>query len=159
MLFSNLLAESSSASSGTSNSGNGWLTLVVFGVLIVFLIVTSFLRNKKERKTYEEKMAKMDIGAKVRTIGLIVGEIVDMDETTVTLKTGTKNNFSFVTVEKRAVYEVVSPEESDEKKAPVDDVYQAETDPEPETPEVTDTAENLTDENKETDEAEVKIEA
>ncbi len=123
MSFFNLLAEST-GSSAQSGGNNSWVMLLIFGLLLVALIVPSFLRNKKERKAYEEKMAQMDIGAKVKTIGLIVGEIVDMDDSTVTIKTGTKDNFSFVTVEKRAVYEIISP---DEQVATindnVDDVY------------------------------------
>lgn len=123
MSFFSLLAEST-GSSAQSGGNNSWVMLLIFGLLLVALIVPSFLRNKKERKAYEEKMAQMDIGAKVKTIGLIVGEIVEMDDSTVTIKTGTKDNFSFVTVEKRAVYEIVSP---DEQVATVndnvDDVY------------------------------------
>lgn len=123
MSFFSLLAEST-GSSASSGGNNSWVILLIFGLLLVALIVPSFLRNKKERKAYEEKMAQMDIGAKVKTIGLIVGEIVAMDDLTVTIKTGTKDNFSFVTVEKRAVYEIVS---SDEQVSTtndnVDDVY------------------------------------
>lgn len=105
MSIFNLL--SSVASSGNGSSNSGWIIWVLFGVLVVVMIVPSFLRNKKERKAYEEKMSKMDIGCKVKTIGLIVGEIIAMTEDTVTIKTGTEDNFSFVTVEKRAVYEII----------------------------------------------------
>lgn len=130
MSFFSLLTEStpSSASSGGNNS---WVMLLIFGLLLVALIVPSFLRNKKERKAYEEKMAQMDIGAKVKTIGLIVGEIVAMDDLTVTIKTGTQDNFSFVTVEKRAVYEIVSSKEqvstTNDNVENVDDVYAQES--------------------------------
>lgn len=123
MSFFSLLAEST-GTSASSGGNNSWVMLVIFGLLLVAMIVPSFLRNKKERKAYEEKMSQMDIGAKVKTIGLIVGEIVAMDDSTVTIKTGTQDNFSFVTVEKRAVYEIISP---DEQVASVndnaDDVY------------------------------------
>lgn len=105
MSIFNLLSSVASSENGSSNSG--WIIWVLFGVLVVVMIVPSFLRNKKERKAYEEKMSKMDIGCKVKTIGLIVGEIIAMTEDTVTIKTGTEDNFSFVTVEKRAVYEII----------------------------------------------------
>lgn len=106
MSIFNLLSSVPSSENAGSNSGS-WLIWVLFGVLVVVMIVPSFLRNKKERKAYEEKMSKMDIGCKVKTIGLIVGEIISMTEDTVTIKTGTEDNFSFVTVEKRAVYEII----------------------------------------------------
>ena len=62
-------------------------------------------------------MARMTVGSKVKTIGLIMGEIVSMTEDTVTLKTGDADHFSYVTVEKRAVYEISPSEE------PLDDIY------------------------------------
>lgn len=106
MSIFNLLSSVVSSENAGSNSGS-WIMWVLLGVLVVVMIVPSFLRNKKERKAYEEKMSKMDIGCKVKTIGLIVGEIIAMTEDTVTIKTGTEDNFSFVTVEKRAVYEII----------------------------------------------------
>lgn len=120
MSIFNLLSSAVSSENGSSNSG--WIIWVLFGVLVVVMIVPSFLRNKKERKAYEEKMSKMDIGCKVKTIGLIVGEIIAMTEDTVTIKTGTEDNFSFVTVEKRAVYEIIpsdTPVENENSSAEV----------------------------------------
>ncbi len=115
-----LTAESTDSSSSAAASGSfpSWLVWVVLILIFVAMMVPSYLRSKKEKKAYAEKMSKMDIGTKVKTIGLIIGEIVAMDELSVTIKTGTENNFSFITVEKRAVYEILSDE------APVaDDVY------------------------------------
>lgn len=105
MSIFNLLAEA--AETENTNSSGGWLIWVLFGVLIVVMIVPSFLRSKKERKAYEEKMSQMDIGCTVKTIGLIIGEIIAMTEDTVTIKTGNEENYSYITVEKRAVYEIL----------------------------------------------------
>lgn len=109
MTLFNLLAEAvtDAASNAPQKANNGWIIWVIFGVLILVMIVPSFLRNKKEKKAYEEKMANLVVGAKVRTIGLIVGEIISMTDQTVTLKTGDAENFSFITVEKRAIYEII----------------------------------------------------
>lgn len=157
MSFFSLLAEST-GSSASSGGNNSWVMLVIFGLLLVAMIVPSFLRNKKERKAYEEKMSQMDIGAKVKTIGLIVGEIVAMDDSTVTIKTGTQDNFSFVTVEKRAVYEIISP---DEQVASVndnaDDVYTQEDETTVDTEETTELA--LDDNGQTEDKQEVSTEA
>lgn len=121
MTLFNLLAEAvtDAASNAPQKQNNGWIIWVIFGVLILVMIVPSFLRNKKEKKAYEEKMANLVIGAKVRTIGLIVGEIISMTDQTVTLKTGDAENFSFITVEKRAIYEIIP----DDAFTTSDDVY------------------------------------
>ncbi len=116
MYIFNFLADSaSSASSSTTTQPAipSWVIWVVLGLLMVAMLVPSFLRSKKQKKEYEEKMSKMTIGSHVKTIGLIVGEIVSMTEDTVTLKTGDDEHYSYVTVEKRAVYEIISPESSD----------------------------------------------
>lgn len=108
-MFNLLLAAESGSSSAQASSGMpGWIIWVFFGVIIVVMFGFSYLRSKKEKKNYDEKMSKMSVGATVKTIGLIIGEIVAMDDLTVTIKTGTEENFSYVTVEKRAVYEILS---------------------------------------------------
>lgn len=118
MTILNLLLDAETTQT-PNKTNSGWLIWVIFGVLILVMLVPSFLRSKKEKKAYEEKMANLVVGAKVRTIGLIVGEIVSMNEQTVTLKTGNSDNYSFITVEKRAIYEVIP----EEVPIPDDDVY------------------------------------
>ena len=152
MTLFNMLAEAvtEAASNTPQKQNNGWIIWVVFGVLILVMIVPSFLRNKKEKKAYEEKMANLVVGAKVRTIGLIVGEIISMTDQTVTLKTGDAENYSYVTVEKRAIYEIIP----DDAFNSSDDVYsnasQEEVNEEAETTteETTETAKNETTEEK-----------
>lgn len=123
-IFNLLLAaegdgNSSSSAAATSGGFPSWLVWVVLILIFVAMMIPSYLRSKKEKKAYAEKMSKMDIGTKVKTIGLIIGEIVAMDDLSVTIKTGTEENFSFITVEKRAVYEILS----DEAPVDNDDVY------------------------------------
>lgn len=120
MYILNFLAESATGGSSSSPAQSGlpsWIIWVVLGLLLVVMLVPGFLRSKKQKKEYEEKMARMTVGSKVKTIGLIMGEIVSMTEDTVTLKTGDADHFSYVTVEKRAVYEISPSEE------PLDDIY------------------------------------
>ena len=75
------------------------------------MIVPSFIRQRKEKKAQEEKLNAMTVGAKVTTIGLIHGEFVDVGEVYAVIKTGTEENPSFITVEKRAIYQVHKDEE------------------------------------------------
>lgn len=108
-MFNLLLAAESGSSSAQASSGMpAWIIWVFFGVIVIVMFGFSYLRSKKEKKNYDDKMSKMSVGATVKTIGLIIGEIVAMDDLTVTIKTGTEENFSYVTVEKRAVYEILS---------------------------------------------------
>ena len=101
MYILNFLAESATGGSSSSPAQPGlpsWIIWVVLGLLLVVMLVPGFLRSKKQKKEYEEKMARMTVGSKVKTIGLIMGEIVSMTEDTVTLKTGDADHFSYVTV-------------------------------------------------------------
>lgn len=108
-MFNLLLATGTESSAVQASSGMpAWIIWVFFGVIVIVMFGFSYLRNKKEKKNYDDKMSKMSVGATVKTIGLIIGEIVAMDDLTVTIKTGTEENFSYVTVEKRAVYEILS---------------------------------------------------
>ena len=107
MLF-NLLTETSSSGGG---NGNNWVIYLILAGFLALMIVPSFIRQKKEKKAQEEKLNAMTVGAKVTTIGLIHGEIVDVGEVYAVIKTGTEENPSFITVEKRAIYQVHKDEE------------------------------------------------
>lgn len=121
-MFNLLLAAESGSSSAQASSGMpAWIIWVFFGVIVIVMFGFSYLRSKKEKKNYDDKMSKMSVGATVKTIGLIIGEIVAMDDLTVTIKTGTEENFSYVTVEKRAVYEILSAGQAQSEDGVFDD--------------------------------------
>lgn len=107
MLF-NLLTGTGSNGGG---NGNNWVIYLILAGFLALMIVPSFIRQKKEKKAQEEKLNAMTVGAKVTTIGLIHGEIVDVGEVYAIIKTGTEENPSFITVEKRAIYQVHKDEE------------------------------------------------
>ncbi len=120
MLLNLLSAASGSVSGSTSTSGTPTTGSPLAGILLwvvliggfVLMFVFSSRRQKKERAAQEKKMASLAVGNKVKTIGLICGEIVEVDDTTVVIRTGSDDYASFVRVEKRAVYEVI-PEETE----------------------------------------------
>ena len=120
-------AAGSASDSGAGGGGGsyGWVMWVGIIVICALLFIPGALRQKKERKAYEEKLNNLSVGTKVTTIGLIVGEIVSMDENTVLLKTGEGDLVSYLTVEKRAIYQVVPTEEySDGQEGlPMDDTF------------------------------------
>lgn len=98
-----LLLDSSTA---TTSKFPSWLVWVILIVLFAVMFIPSMIRNKKEKKAYEEKIAGMTVGAKVKTIGLISGTIVSINEEDVVIKTGSEESPSFITVDKRAIYEI-----------------------------------------------------
>ena len=120
-------AAGSASDSGAGGGGGsyGWVMWVGVIVICALLFIPGALRQKKERKAYEEKLNNLSVGTKITTIGLIVGEIVSMDENTVLLKTGEGDLVSYLTVEKRAIYQVVPTEEySDGQEGlPMDDTF------------------------------------
>ena len=105
----NLLTESSP--SGGGNTGGDWIIYVILLGFLALMIVPSIIRQRKDKKAQEEKLNAIEVGAKVTTIGLIHGEIVDVGEVYVVIKTGTEENPSFLTIEKRAIYQVHKAEE------------------------------------------------
>ena len=105
----NLLTQSSP--SGDQNPGGDWIIYVILIGFLALMIVPSIIRQRKDKKAQEEKLNAIEVGAKVTTIGLIHGEIVDVGEVYVVIKTGTEENPSFLTIEKRAIYQVHKAEE------------------------------------------------
>ncbi len=104
-LFFNLLSESNATS---GSSGGGWLIWVIFGVLMVALIIFNYFSRKKQQKAAEEKMAGLVPGSRVKTIGLICGTVISIDDVqnTVLIETGDGANVSYLTIDKQAIYQI-----------------------------------------------------
>ncbi|MBQ3572644.1 MAG: preprotein translocase subunit YajC [Clostridia bacterium] len=112
----NLLSDASSVVDSTNSSvqatwfeRNGiWL---IFGAVVVLMIVFNVRQRKKQQQEVEKKMSSLKVGDVVKTIGLIYGEIVEIDPEmeTFILKTGTEANPSYIKVDKMAIYQVIPP--------------------------------------------------
>jgi preprotein translocase subunit YajC len=90
-------------SGGTSSLSFLFPIIIMGGLFYVLLILPQRRRKKKE----EAMRATIDVGAHVRTIGGIIGTVVDEDEETFTLDLGG----STMKVIKRAVAERTDPVE------------------------------------------------
>lgn len=132
----NLLTEADNpaSSSTTANDGSGIWMWVILGVLIVGLFVFNYFSRKKQQKAAEEKMAGLVPGSKIKTIGLICGTVISIDDVqnTVVIETGDNENKSYLTIDKSAIYQIF-PEgsgvngvnafaSSDEQSYPVEEV-------------------------------------
>lgn len=122
-MFWNLLAE---ASEGTEQPGNTWtsyIPIIIIVLLLVAFFVWSFVSNRKKQKNFNETINAVRPGSKVKTIGGIVGEVVEVndEENTFVLRTGdSAGNVSFMKFDKQAIYQTdAKPEPKEEPKKEV----------------------------------------
>ena len=103
--------------------GGGWTSyiwIIVLLVLLVAFFVWSFLSQRKKQKAYAEQINAVKPGCKIKTIGGIVGEVVEVNdaEGTFVLKTGdSEGNCSYMKFDKQAIYQTdAKPEPAAEKQ-------------------------------------------
>ena len=104
------VANSSGQQQVGCKSGDAIIWIIPIGLLVVFWIMQGRQR-KKQQEEVQKKMEALKVGDVVKTIGLIYGEIVEIDRDmdTFVLKTGSEENFSFIKVDKMAIYQVIPP--------------------------------------------------
>lgn len=104
------VANSSGQQQVGCKSGDAIIWIIPLGLLVVFWIMQGRQR-KKQQEEVQKKMEALKVGDVVKTIGLIYGEIVEIDRDmdTFVLKTGSEENFSFIKVDKMAIYQVIPP--------------------------------------------------
>ena len=130
----NLLAESESGSNWTS-----YIWIIVLLVLVVAFFVWSFISQKKKQKEYAEQINAVKPGCKVKTIGGVVGEVVEVNEEdgTFVLRTGdSEGNYSYMRFDRQAIYQTLSAaaaetpaaqsEPAQEEQAPAEEAQQEE---------------------------------
>ncbi len=131
-LIINLLTSGSPVSSDSSNgsSSSGWIMWVILGVLVVGLFVFNYFSRKKQQKAVDEKMKGLVPGARIKTIGLICGTVVSVNDAQNTVVIETGDGASYLTVDKQAIYQIF-PEGSGDNgvnlSVPSDDGVGAET--------------------------------
>ena len=115
MLF-NLLAEEG----GKGFNLQTLIPIIIIVVLLVAFFVWSFISQRKKQKNFNETIAAVRPGSKVKTIGGIVGTVVEVDdeEGTFVLRTGdSTGNESYMKFDKQAIYQTdAKPEPAAEKQ-------------------------------------------
>lgn len=118
-MFSSLL------DTATTNNGNSWVSYVLIGVLVVVLIVSMVLMNRRSKKREQEAQKLIDAvkpGNKVKTIGGICGIVVEVnaEEDTFVLETGSETSGKcFMKFVRQAILEsdaVIEPDKPEDKK-------------------------------------------
>ena len=107
-------------SNTTAAEGNWfgqWGIYVVFGLLLVGMILLMVLPQRKQKKRQEEMMSKLAVGSIVTTIGGIVGEVVQLDETHIWLLTGVGDNKATMQFVRQAIHSIAPAPGSPEAEA------------------------------------------
>ena len=92
MNFYNLLEE---AADNTSGGWMQWVPIIIIVVLLVAFLIWSFVSQRKKQKNYNDVINSVRPGNKVKTIGGIVGEGVEVDdeENKFVLRTGGRDRY------------------------------------------------------------------
>lgn len=122
-MFWNLLAEAADTTETQPNSWTSYIPIIIIVLLLVAFFVWSFVSNRKKQKNFNETINAVRPGSKVKTIGGIVGEVVEVndEENTFVLRTGdSAGNVSFMKFDKQAIYQTdAKPEPKEEPKKEV----------------------------------------
>ena len=128
----NLLAEEAESTAG---SWMQWVPIIIIVVLLVAFFIWSFISQRKKQKNFNDTINAVRPGNKVKTIGGIVGEVVEVDdeENTFVRRTGgSDGNYSYMKFDKQAIYQTDAkpePEQKDEAPAEKQDDASGEQQP------------------------------
>lgn len=102
-----------------------YIFIGVIAALLIAFFVWSYISNKKKQKNFNDTINAIKPGSKVKTIGGVCGEVVEIDdeENTFVLKTGTGDCISYLKFDKQAIYQ------TDAKPEPAAEVKKAEEAP------------------------------
>ena len=84
----------------------GWVMWIILGALFVGFILLMFIPQRRQKKRAEEMMSRLAIGCVVTTIGGIVGEVVEMDDSHIWLLTGTGENKTTMQFVRQAIHSI-----------------------------------------------------
>ena len=91
-----------------SNGAMSWIFIGIIAALLIAFFVWSYISQKKKQKNFNETINAIKPGSKVKTIGGVCGEVVEIndDENTFVLKTGTSDGeYSYLKFHRQAIYQ------------------------------------------------------
>ena len=94
-----------------------WLMWVILGVLFVGFILLMIIPQRRQKKRAQEMMSHLAVGSVVTTIGGIVGEVVEINETHIWISTGTEGSKCTMQFVRQAIHSVAPAPGSPEAEA------------------------------------------
>lgn len=92
-----------------ASNAMSWVFIGIILVALVAFFVWSTISQKKKQKEFNRTIDAVKPGSKVKTIGGVCGEVVEVndEENTFVLKTGTSdgNSVSYMKFDKQAIYQ------------------------------------------------------
>lgn len=104
MLF-NLLTLAAEENAKNPSFMDKYGMILVLGVFFVIMIVMTILPQKKRQKQMQDMMSNLVVGAKVMTIGRMIGKVVSIDgeNNQIVLNVGSIDSPTYITVDRNAV--------------------------------------------------------
>ncbi len=104
-MFNYLLAEGEATTENTGLfGGNNWIMWVIIGVVLVLMVVMTIIPQRKRKKEQEQMMNNIQVGAKIMTIGRMVGRITQVNaDNTLIVNVGTEQNPTLIVIDRQAV--------------------------------------------------------
>lgn len=104
------------ASTEPSSKGllDSWPLLLIVGVLLIVFLVLPIFTQKKNNKKYKDMIDKINVGDEIKTIGGIVGKIIEIQNKSETekfmvIETGVGDSKSTMVFDMNAVLNVITP--------------------------------------------------
>ena len=96
-----------------SNFFQEWGILIILVVFLIFMLVFSASKRKKDAQMAEDFANNLKVGDKIKTYSGIYGKIVSIKDTpsgkVATIETGEGKNVSYMTVDVFAIYNIEKP--------------------------------------------------
>ena len=77
-----------STASGTASSSNPITFVLIMGVMVLFMYLTTIRPQKKKQKEEQEMRDNLQVGDEITTIGGICGRVVSVKDDAIVIETG-----------------------------------------------------------------------
>ncbi len=105
-MFNYLLAETAGEPAENTGlfGGENWIMWVIIGVVLVLMVVMTIIPQRKRKKEQETMMNNIQVGAKIMTIGRMVGRITQVNaDNTLIVNVGTEQSPTLIVIDRQAV--------------------------------------------------------
>lgn len=87
-----------------TTTSSTWMMMGIMLVLIVGMYMFTSRSQKKRQEKVNQMVDSLRVGSKIKTIGGIHGEIVEVCEDTFVIKSGANGNYGYLRIGRNAIY-------------------------------------------------------